>query len=947
MKTATIPHRIRLRTHATTLLALLASLQAQQTTPPKPAEDPVQLSPFQVTTDKDIGYGAANSLAGGRTDTPLRLIPSAVSAITAEFMDDLALNTITDSLFWTLNAAPDNLRQQETIFGDYSYNFRGTGGGGTVPTRNYFQFYAVSDTYNVERFEFARGPNSIVYGDAQLGGQPTTWTKIPRNDREIRSAQFRVDSYGGYRTSFDVNQRLGKNASARVNSVFQRNKDWRDGIKQDREAIHLAARYRLGPKTELRAETEWNKEVRLTYSINNNDQSSYWTGRAANSVDANAIPAAERAAAGVGLVSTAASYFVVMPGMPQEARYLDWKNSFWSTGTGAALMATPRADIPNAPTLPSKKFTLQPPDGTASENYQATTVWLDHRFSSNLESQFSYFYFDDLREAKTTELFNARRVDVNRLLPNGQTNPKFGVPFSEAAVGRQPQERTVNEVRGLASVRLATNWAGLDLRQRFTTAAGRRWFNHELRSYFQRWVNNPATADLTQSVNVTRYRLYWDEPRKYPVMPLPNIPGVDIQYRQIFFNQHNDDVLDYAQLVSNTTLWGERISLLGGARYDAFDRETNTAVQTATGARYLNPAINQTGHATTYSGGAVIYPLKSQKWLGAYFNFSQNFAPPSAGLPRFDGTPFGPTRGEGFDYGLRFNLLEGRIYASLNRYQSKQEDRIVGTNANALRGIWRAYGVTTEIDATRFNIDFRDTESLSADGYEFEVTASPSKKLRLTAGVSFPDTAVVDRLADTKKYNALYRPVWLQALATGRGEGGVALATNELNSLRNNLDALDQTLQTTVAGVRLNNTLKYSGHFYGTYRFDEGLLRDVSAGAGAYYRGPEKIGNVDPQILFNTSSPTTQQRAESAFAYLYARSYYHTTAHLAYERKFGRYRTKFQLNIDNLLDDDRVRFYGVVNYRPGGIGTNPLTQIPGNFNYPPPRKLSFTTTVGF
>ncbi len=180
---------------------------------------------------------------------------------------------------------------------------------------------------------------------------------MPRYDREIRTAQFRVDSYGGYRTSFDVNQRWGKNASARINSVLQRNKDWRDGIKQDREAIHLAARYRIGPKTELRAEAEWSKETRLTYAVNHNDQSSYWTGRTADTVGTNGIPAAERAAAGVAQVSTSSTYFLVIPGMPPEARSLDWKNTFWTLGTGAALMASPRADIPNAPVLPSKKFT--------------------------------------------------------------------------------------------------------------------------------------------------------------------------------------------------------------------------------------------------------------------------------------------------------------------------------------------------------------------------------------------------------------------------------------------------------------------------------------------------------------------------------------------------------------------------------------------------------------
>ncbi len=229
-------------------------------------------------------------------------------------------------------------------------------------------------------------------------------------------------------------------------------------------------------------------------------------------------------------------------------------------------------------------------------------------------------------------------------------------------------------------------------------------------------------------------------------------------------------------------------------------------------------------------------------------------------------------------------------------------------------------GVTTAIDDSRYNIDFRDTESLTADGDEFEVTANPTRNFRLTTGLSFPDTAVVDRLADTKRYNSIFRDTWLQALATGRGEGGVQLTPAQLNSLRTNLDNLDQTLFTTVSGVRLNNTLRYSGHLYGTYQISEGIFRDVSVGAGAYFRGAEKIGNVDPEVLFSTSNPTTQQRADSAFACLYARPYYHTTAHLAYERKFGRYRLKFQLNVDNVIDDDRVRFYGVVNYRPRGLG---------------------------
>ena len=107
------------------------------------------------------------------------------------------------------------------------------------------------------------------------------------------------------------------------------------------------------------------------------------------------------------------------------------------------------------------------------------------------------------------------------------------------------------------------------------------------------------------------------------------------------------------------------------------------------------------------------------------------------------------------------------------------------------------------------------------------------------------------------------------------------------------------------------------------------------------------IGNVDPSILFNTNSPTPEQRAASSFAYIYAPSYYEVAAHLAYEKRLGKHRAKFQINIDNLLDDDDVRFYGVSNHRVGGIGTNPRVQTPGFFNYPEPRKFTFTLSLLF
>lgn len=105
----------------------LIPLRAQLAPAPVPpagfgGEEVVQLPAFEVSTSEDRGYRAVNSLAGGRMSLPLELIPSAISAITAEFIEDLVLTHIRHSYFWTVNVAPGNLRQQETIFGDFEYN---------------------------------------------------------------------------------------------------------------------------------------------------------------------------------------------------------------------------------------------------------------------------------------------------------------------------------------------------------------------------------------------------------------------------------------------------------------------------------------------------------------------------------------------------------------------------------------------------------------------------------------------------------------------------------------------------------------------------------------------------------------------------------------------------------------------------------------------------------
>src|SRR5688500_225430 len=44
-------------------------------------KETVLLTPFQVSTEKDVGYAASNTLSGGRVDTPLEITPGSIQVI--------------------------------------------------------------------------------------------------------------------------------------------------------------------------------------------------------------------------------------------------------------------------------------------------------------------------------------------------------------------------------------------------------------------------------------------------------------------------------------------------------------------------------------------------------------------------------------------------------------------------------------------------------------------------------------------------------------------------------------------------------------------------------------------------------------------------------------------------------------------------------------------------
>src|SRR5690606_24933774 len=213
------------------------SLSAQSTTDEarRLEEDPVKLSTFVVSTNKDVGYAAASTLAGSRLNTDLKDIAAPISVFTKEFLEDLGAVTVNDALEFALNTVTDyDTTGNGIVESNFQTRMRGISGAGRA--RNYVATGLNLDFYNTERLDFSRGPNSVLFGIGSPAGIINTTTKSARTDRDFGSVQAIVGSYGERRASLDYNESLTSNFGLRVNALWQDKDGYRDFEFQDKKA---------------------------------------------------------------------------------------------------------------------------------------------------------------------------------------------------------------------------------------------------------------------------------------------------------------------------------------------------------------------------------------------------------------------------------------------------------------------------------------------------------------------------------------------------------------------------------------------------------------------------------------------------------------------------------------------------------------------------------------
>jgi len=574
----------------------------------------ITLTPFTVNSDRDTGFAAASALAGGRLATDLRDTPAAYSVINREFIDALNLTDLQSAQNWTTGATftSDIGTFNFTTF-TVRYSSRGVTAGQQL--RNFFPVNSDNDSYALERYDFGRGANSILFGNGSLGGVSSSTTKRARVDRAFQDVKLSAGSWSLMRATLDVNQPLGDKAAVRVAGVGQHVLGWRQKEFDKRKGVFVTATANPFRNTQIRIEAEAiNRE--LNAPINNlQDQLSGWDGRTTFGTPAslNGATAAQiTALQAQGVARRAANYNVYDPyngfnaisSYSNEAITLGGGTTATTpiagfvSGSNAAfgLANTNLLEVMNVPgnrfdvaeansyfRRPSRRFSINQ-DGPLLE-----TTFRD--VQATIEQRLGDFYFEVAAEinknsnstnGEQNRGANATYLDINRVLPNGQPNAHFLQAYGDGNFFRGFRHYDYNNLRAAVAWKRDTRWGKFSV----NTLVGENK-NHYTLSY--QWLSLAQGSDTLAWLNGTtadvKIRRYWNEPSR-PFVDLAGkpIPYYDpntrttsivtprwvIDHTRFDTESVNDASYRYGLAALNAKFWQDRIILLGAIRRDRY-----------------------------------------------------------------------------------------------------------------------------------------------------------------------------------------------------------------------------------------------------------------------------------------------------------------------------------------------------------------------------------------
>jgi outer membrane receptor protein involved in Fe transport len=595
--------------------------------PPKVAEEKsvpaeaVVLSPFEVSTEKDNGFAASGSLAGGRLASELRDTPVAYSVITREFIDALGITDLQSAAEWATSSTLNVDNGQQNFFASpVNFTIRGTSAGRAQ--RNFFPQFNNGDSYNLERYDFGRGPNSILFGNGSLGGVSSSTTKRAQTNRSFETLQLSIGSWQNYRATIDVNQRLNPRLAVRAAAVWGDSDGWRLKDFDRRKAAFLTTTFKPFNGTEIRLEGEYGVNSRQSGFTTLDDRFSGWDGRTVFNAPAAAtvLPTGANA---LGIGRRGANYFVYDPFGAAKA-IINYQNdpitlpggnstttpiggfvqgslpAFNSAGATllhAVNVPSNRYDIAVANSFfrpPSEEFTISPDAPILQQRFKDIQFTLNQRLGN--------FYFEvaaDLNRANSfingeqNRSSNNTYIDINRVTPDGRSNPNFLQPYGDGQLMRGFRTFDYNNVRGAAAYVLDTRFGNFAFNTLGGINEGKDTSTYRYLSVAQGadqrvwgFLSSPATQNV-------RIRRYWNQSsRPIPDIALGTIGYIDpntgvnttIQPKWVIDISRRDteaiNTSNFKYILGsvNAKFFKNRLIVLGAVRYDSFNFRTRQQI---------------------------------------------------------------------------------------------------------------------------------------------------------------------------------------------------------------------------------------------------------------------------------------------------------------------------------------------------------------------------------
>ncbi len=838
----------------TLALAVLSDAAFAQVAPAPAASTPasttsdgtVTLSPFIISTERETGWSANDTLSATRTKQALKDVPVSIDAITADFMEDLGLFSADEVSNYVANAWAPPTMENDNQSGAIA--FRGL--SGSTATRNYFRWYIPSDTYNVERIDFGKGSNSLIFGDVEPGGQAAVFTKRAQM-KTFGTATAIYNSNGAYRFQFDYNRKLRDGLAIRFNAVRREERTFQDASTFKLEGETLAATWQPLRNTMVRVEYE---------------RGDFANVRGFGGVTIREISARSRAYTTDRLYYTSDGEWIVRSTLPAADR------SNGPTGGSPSLIEGDHFDVTmrNAAgaVIGTRRFDGYPKHYNLRGAFDRQNRPFD-TYSVTVEQllgpiglEFAYNH-QKQKAIRNDNFFSSTiSIDVN------------GRPYVETELDEKQFANEVDSFRGTAVYKF-DKWKWMQ--QLLVGSAEYREDavnNYRFNTFNVRNVDRGTATAINANADRVRLRLFLDDPRFYSralfdAMKPANLPETDaIKPTKLAFFPSGTSATDGTQ-------WRQASAV----SFSASGRYFNGRVQTLLGARHdwnrnyeyqgtrkfgnygedIPPPKRQDALAgeyvenmqlhlenTSMTGGMTIQLTRDLNFYGVY---SESFR--FQGLRTFDRELFPPITGVTKEIGLKGSFWQDRVNLSLGVFNIDRQNvaltwnSIVGFDRDELEDMMNPNNVLPGDPGYKYGEDgtgsasryYKSTEN--SRGADLTLNLRPLKGLQMR--FTFARTQVEGQ-PDLDSFRGYYNA------AVARGNENPAM----LNEAKTLLDTLD--IDTKPSGARAS---PWSASWVVDYAFQRDTwkpLRAVRIGLNGSWRDDYLLGIPSGQEMIGGST---------------------------------------------------------------------------------------------